>query len=251
MPKPNMIIVIPMAGLSQRFKNAGYAEPKFKLRLAGKSVFRYAVGSFEAYFKTNPFLFVYREEEGLDRFLIAECETMGVQMPILVGLAAPTRGQADTVVQGLNITQIDDSQPIIIFNIDTFRPGYRLPEHFDLARIDGYLEVFRGSGPNWSYVRPMDADDCRAAETSEKFEISDLCCTGLYYFREISRFKEAFEKQVTDDEIGELYVAPLYNHLITAGADIRYHEINPNALTFCGVPEEYELLQENWEVGSG
>ena len=246
-----MIIVIPMAGLSQRFRDAGYTEPKFKLPLAGKTVFRYAVGSFEAYFKTHPFLFIYRDEEGLESFLISECQARGLQTPILAGLEEPTRGQADTVVQGLRATDIDIAQSIIIFNIDTFRPGYRLPEQLDLARIDGYLEVFRGSGPNWSYVRPMGSDDCRAAETSEKIEISDLCCTGLYYFREISRFQAAFEKQAADDEIGELFVAPLYNDLISAGADIRYHEINPNKLTFCGIPKEYELLKEMWEIGGG
>ena len=119
-----------------------------------------------------------------------------------------------------------------------------------MDQIDGYLEVFRGGGPNWSYVRPAVSGDCRAAETAEKVEISDLCCTGLYYFRESGRFKASFEKQASGNDFRELYVAPLYNSMIKAGANIFYHEISQDKLSFCGVPEEYELLKKKWECDS-
>ena len=138
-------------------------------------------------------------------------------------------------------------ESVAIFNIDTFRPKFNFPHQFDLDKIDGYLEVFRGSGTNWSYVRSIAPDTCRVAETAEKVQISDLCCTGLYYFREAGKFKKAFEMHVDDNPSGELYVAPLYNHLIKTGADIFYHEIQLNEVTFCGIPEEYELLKQHWE----
>ena len=35
-----MVIIFPMAGKSQRFRDAGYSEPKYELPLAGQSVFR-------------------------------------------------------------------------------------------------------------------------------------------------------------------------------------------------------------------
>ena len=41
---------------------------------------------------------------------------------------------------------------------------------------------------------------------------------------------------------GELYVAPLYNHLIAAGQDIRFTEIAPDEVIFCGIPAEYEAF---------
>ena len=74
-----MIIVIPMAGVGQRVLDAGYNKPKYKLSLAGSSVFSYAVRSFEAYFKKNSFLFIHRAEEGIERFIISECEILGVE----------------------------------------------------------------------------------------------------------------------------------------------------------------------------
>ena len=41
---------------------------------------------------------------------------------------------------------------------------------------------------------------------------------------------------------GELYVAPLYNYLISQGRDIRYNIINNESVIPCGTPAEYEKL---------
>ena len=144
----------------------------------------------------------------------------------MVGLSKPTHGQADTVLQGLNAAQIGENEAITIFNIDTFRPNFCFPSNLDLKKIDGYLEVFRGSGKNWSYVRSHPSGNKQVAETAEKVQISNLCCTGLYYFRETSRFREAYEVAFSNNNLKENYVAPLYNHLIAEGAQIFYHEIS-------------------------
>jgi hypothetical protein len=154
----------------------------------------------------------------------------------LAALASPTRGQAETVLLGIDQAGLDDDAPLTIFNIDTFRPGFAFPSETG----DGYLEVFRGSGTNWSYVRP--SADGRVLETAEKMVISDLCCTGLYHFRTASSFRKAARAALAVADGREIYVAPLYNRLIADGADIRYHEIARAEVIFCGTPEEYEAL---------
>ena len=45
------MIIIPMAGKSSRFFNAGYDIPKFMLPLSKSNVFREAVKSFKKYFE--------------------------------------------------------------------------------------------------------------------------------------------------------------------------------------------------------
>ena len=242
-----MIIVIPMAGISQRFKDAGYLEPKFKLCLAGSSVFSHAIRSFEKYFEKYSFLFIHRDEGDIKNFILSECKTNSLKSPILVGLSESTSGQAETVFKGINMAKIGDTEAITIFNIDTFRSHFSFPDLWELDQIDGYLEVFRGSGTNWSYVRPDASGDKRVAETREKVRISDLCCTGLYYFRKAVDFKHAFELETTDCKTEELFVAPLYNHLIKGGANIFYHQISLNDVTFCGIPQEYEAVKDQWE----
>jgi hypothetical protein len=241
------MIVIPMAGLSRRFAEAGYTRPKYMLDLHGRSVFAHAVGSFARFFASLPFLFVLRDVQGTAAFVAAECRALGIRDHASVALDAPTAGQAETVALGLRRAAVAASEPVTIFNIDTFRPGFDFPRGFDPAAVDGYLEVFRGGGPNWSYVRPVAPGSDRVAETAEKRPISDLCCTGLYHFARAGDFQAATAAFARDGRertgLSELYVAPIYNSLIAAGADIRFAEIAAAEVLFCGVPAEYEALR--------
>lgn len=238
------MIVIPMAGLSQRFARAGYDRPKFMLRAHGRSVFAHAVLSFAACFRTEAFLFVVRDDPATIGFVRAEAAALGIRDCRIVTLAAPTRGQAETVAIGLDRAAIATDTPLTIFNIDTFRPGYTFPADIPPA-VDGYLEVFRGAGDNWSYVRPHPDRPGQALETAEKRPISDLCCTGLYYFGTTGLFQDAFRRTVAafpGSDLQEMYVAPMYNLLIADGRDVRYHVIPSDAVIFCGVPAEYEAF---------
>jgi len=238
------MIVIPMVGLSSRFTKAGYVKPKYMLPLGGHSVFSHAVGSFSAYFSEQPFLFVIRDVEGTADFVRRECEGLGIADSRIVVLPRITRGQAETVMEGLSRVGCADSEPVTIFNIDTFRPSFRFPDSFDLQAVDGFLEVFEGSGANWSYVRPGGPFPFGVIETAEKRAISNLCCTGLYHFGRAELFATAYAAQgrlgAGELQGGELYVAPLYNELIHAGRDIRYSLIGKDEVIFCGVPAEYE-----------
>jgi hypothetical protein len=229
------VIVIPMAGRSQRFLDAGYTGPKFMLDLAGRSVFAHAVLSFQAEFERAAFLFI--AAAGCAPFVIAECERLGVARFEVVELARPTAGQAETVALGIGAHQ----GPLTIFNIDTFRPGFTFPGGlFEAA--DGWLEVFRGSGANWSYVEPAPGPEPWALRTAEKVEISDLCCTGLYHFARAADFRDALAAERAAPQARELYVAPLYNHLIASGGRVAWRLIDRSEVVFCGTPLEYEGL---------
>jgi hypothetical protein len=234
-----VIFVIAMAGQSRRFAAAGYGA-KFMLPLNGAPLFDHAVGSFADYFSTASFLFVLRPEA--EDFARARCRALGIAFGGFIALDRPTAGQAESVLLGLDAAGIPDAAAMTIFNIDTFRPGYRAPP---LAG-DGDLEVFEGDGDNWSFVAPDPARPGRVRETSEKRAISRLCCTGLYRVARAGDFRWAFHNPVPprgDAERRERYVAPLYNALIGRGGDIRYTVIERRAVIFCGTPEEYEGLR--------
>lgn len=237
------MIVIPMAGLSRRFFEAGYRLPKFMLPMAGGTVFDKAVASFSRYFSDEPFLFVARHIAGFDveGFLTERCSALGITRARIEMLDRETTGQAETVEIGLGRVEGADS-PITIFNIDTFRPGFTFPDARWFARSDGYLEVFQGTGANWSYVAPSVDEGFAVARTTEKVPISDLCCTGLYHFRSSEDFKVALEAERQSPSAKELYVAPLYNHLIASGRKIHWHKVENSEVIFCGVPDEYEAL---------
>jgi len=236
----NMVIVIPMAGLSQRFLNAGFTLPKYMLYAGNLSLFNISVSSFSRYFNSCSFLFIARDLYDTGLFIQKECELLGIKNYYIKLLERPTRGQAETVFQGLKLAKINDDEPITIFNIDTIRHGFQFPENY--RECDGFIDVFKGEGDNWSYARTENAVSTRVVETAEKVQISNYCSTGLYYFKSAKLYKCTFQKQIGNNQINlvkELYIAPMYNILIGEGSDIQINLINSDLVSFCGVPEEY------------
>lgn len=237
-----MTIIIPMAGLSSRFTKAGFVLPKYMLYIKNRSLFNLAVSSFEKYFDSCRFVFVARDVFDTKTFIEKECELMGIKDFEVVILPAPTKGQAETVLKGIKEASVAKDEPILIFNIDTFRPGFTFPQEMD--DWDGYLEVFVGSGKNWSYAKTESDTSTLVVETAEKREISKYCSTGLYYFKSSEMFLNAYvenqEKPITG--VAELYVAPLYNYMIAKSLKIHIHVIDRQDVIFSGVPSEYEDL---------
>lgn len=237
-----MTIIIPMAGLSSRFTQAGYVLPKYMLYVKNRSLFNLAVSSFDKYFDSCRFVFVARDVFDTKTFIEKECELMGIKDFDVVILPAPTKGQAETVLEGIQRAAVPKNESVLIFNIDTFRPGFTFPE--DIKQWDGYLEVFVGSGKNWSYARTESEDSTLVVETAEKQEISRYCSTGLYYFASAELFEKAYALNMEHPLNGkmELYVAPLYNHLIALSYKIHIHVIDRTEVIFSGIPAEYEQL---------
>lgn len=234
------MIVIPMAGLSSRFFKAGYELPKYMLEAHGECLFDHSVKSFEKYFDSVKFVFILRDVFSTPIFVKQRIAKLGIKDYDIVILNEETRGQAETVTLGLAEYR-DSTEAITIFNIDTFRPDFIFPNLHDLG--DGYLEVFQGTGDNWSFVRPINNSSTKIDLTTEKNPISDLCCTGLYHFENIQSYFSAYDHYVSLPKEqwakGELYVAPLYNYLIINKKDIHYHQIPRHDVIFCGTPDEY------------
>lgn len=235
------MIVFPMAGLSRRFADAGYPVPKFKLPIWGGYVFDFAVSSFEAHFKTETFVFIYRETGGVERFLEERVSVLGINDAIFVALEGDTAGQAETVEFGLKFAGVKVDSEITIFNIDTFRrPGMvSVPGRGNLS---GFLEVFEGEGDNWSFALPDSSDQSLVARTAEKVAISKFCSDGLYHFSSMTIFEEALRQERMQPSAAELYIAPVFNHLISDGHLVGLVVAKIEDLRFCGVPDEYESL---------
>ena len=235
------MIVIPMAGESRRFREAGYDRPKYMLELDGRTLFDWSALSFASAFDSQPFLFIARDVQGTRDFIETRLRGLGVARFQIAILDAPTAGQAETVERGLDAAGVSDDEPLDIFNIDTFRPGMDLTPPPRAA--DGWLEVFRTPGDNWSFIRPSNSDPYLVAECVEKRRISDLCCTGLYAFARTALFREALAAERHKPSSHELFVAPMYNHLIAAGHRIGWREVPADDVILSGVPAEYEALK--------
>ncbi|MCF6305330.1 MAG: hypothetical protein L3J33_08165, partial [Rhodobacteraceae bacterium] len=238
-----MNFIFPMGGLSSRFSKAGFTVPKFRLDVHGHSVFEHSVIGFHRYFAGHNFIFAFRGGNETADFVMEKCLGLGIPAENikLVSLEKLTSGQAETGRIAIDVAKIPDTDPIVIFNIDTFQSDFTLPEFLREDTVDGYLEVFKASGDHWSFIEPGDGG--RVLRVTEKIRISEYCSSGLYHFRKAQDFNAAFDKtlqkSVKDLQGGERYVAPLYNDLIAGSGDIRYQLVSLDQLTFCGTPAEY------------
>ena len=237
------MIVIPMAGLSSRFFKAGFEVPKYQLMINNRYVFDLALKSFERYFASELFVIVLRDCFDTEQFVEARLQALNINNYLIKVLDFETQGQAETVLLGIDTPTIDDNEPVLIFNIDTFRYNFIKPDFIDDCA--GYLEVFRGDGEHWSFIEIDDQE--QVIRTTEKQRISDLCSDGLYYFASkalyVDLITQAKEQKLLVNN--ELYIAPIYNLLIEQGKTVRYHCIDSSEIDFCGTPDEYNELLQN------
>ncbi|KGQ33308.1 capsular biosynthesis protein [Gallibacterium genomosp. 2] len=237
------MFIIPLAGLSSRFFKEGYTKPKYQLDLKGETVFSWSVKSFEKYFDTDKFVFIFRDFYDTKNFIEEEIKKLKITNYELICLLDETLGQADTVYQGLCKMNNDCDEEIYIFNIDSKIINFIKPSWTD--DCDGYLEVFRGDGEHWSFAESQKNSNL-VSRTAEKERISDLCSDGLYFFKNISLFKNLFLKARENNLVSnnEYYVAPLYNILIQEKGIVRYDLKEKRNILFCGTPYEYKKLLE-------
>ena len=94
-----MQIVITMAGLGTRFKNAGYTVPKYEIEVRGKTLFAWSMDSLTGYFAPeNDYFFIVRAEDDASSFIRSEWEkiTVGAKVPNVIEIDHMTDGQATT-----------------------------------------------------------------------------------------------------------------------------------------------------------
>ena len=232
-----------MAGLSSRFFKAGFEVPKYQLMINDTYVFDLALQSFARYFHSDLFVIILRDCYDSKAFVESRLQALSIEHYLIKVLDYETQGQAETVLLGIDNPAISDDEPVLIFNIDTFRYDYTKPEFIDDCA--GYLEVFQGEGSHWSFIAIDDND--KVIRTTEKQRISDLCSDGLYYFSSKALYIDLVDKAKAQNLLvnNELYIAPIYNLLIEQGKEVRYHCIDDSEIDFCGTPDEYTALLRN------
>lgn len=232
-----MNIIITMAGLGTRFRNAGYKLPKYMIEVKEKTLFAWSVGSLVSFIRSGArFIFVVRQEDQAGDFISRESKLLGIRDFQVVELDSLTDGQATTVLHAEQAV-IDERQPIGIYNIDTFVE----PAHLEVAetRGEGWVPCFPGLGDAWSFAR-ADAEG-RIHEVREKQRISPHATVGFYWFGSFALFRDAYFRYYSKPENlerGERYVAPLYNQLIADGSHVYLHVIPAAGVHPLGTPEE-------------
>lgn len=238
-----MNIVMPMAGRGSRFAQMGINTPKPLIDVRGRPMYAWAMESLPLALARRV-VFICLAEHLEQSGLAEDIQTRYAALdPVIIPLDKVTAGQACTVLEARAL--IDSDEPLLIYNADTYcRTSLErtLAEKSEAA--DGLLGVFQAAGEKWSFARTDEAG--RVVETAEKRRISDWATTGLYYFARGGDFVRHADAMMRDDDRtgGEFYVAPVYNRLIAAGADIRLDVAGE--VWVLGTPEDLQHFEENY-----
>lgn len=239
-------MIITMAGLGSRFTNIGFKVPKHEIMAQGKSLFEWSMLSL-ADFYSEKFIFIARKEGYNREFIDSACARLGIADYSIIELDYLTDGQAATAL--LADSELDKNESVIIYNIDTYVREFAIKSD-DIADQDGFIPVFRAEGEKWSFIKLNESDE--VVDVVEKRRISDLATIGFYYFKSWQTYCDYYDKysKAVIAEYGEVYIAPLYSHMLKDNLSIGYSIIDGTAVHVLGTPEDVsafapDYLQEN------
>ncbi len=234
-----MNVIITMAGLGSRFRQAGFKVPKYMIKVKKRTLFSWSLESLRSFINQGEhFIFIVRKEDNAQHFIMKECRSLGIEYFKVIMLDHLTDGQATTVLYAKSHIA-HESQPIAIYNIDT----YVEPEFIKTSNIhgSGWIPCFMGQGDVWSFVR-VD-ENGKAVEVREKQRISPYATIGLYWFESFKCYENAYHAYYQEPNRmvkGERYIAPIYNQLIADRQEVFISEIPASAIHALGTPQDVE-----------
>lgn len=241
-----MDLVLCMAGLYKRFREAGYRTPKFLLPWNGGTILGTILDTMLADGAIRRVTLVANRRdaewrEALEAILAQH--GIGGERLLYIG---DTRGQAETAaIAARHLAGGGGGQPVLFHNIDTVLLGR---DYHAIARrltggADGWIDVFDSDSPNYSYVT-IDPDG-RVTAMAEKIVISRHATSGLYGFASPEVYLDGVEAAEADGSrpAGEFYISDVYRAMIAGGARIEAAPGTQDQQTIIlGTPAEYEAL---------
>ena len=232
-------VLIPMAGLGSRFKDAGYVFPKPLVEVDGKPMIQAVVESLGINAKYTYIV----QKEHYDKYNMSYLLNLITPECNIVQVDSLTEGAAATCL--LASKYIDTEKPLIMANSDQIVEWNSRQFIYDLMtkNADGGIATFRSTHPKWSYAK-IDNDGL-VIEVAEKKPISDIATVGIYYWKHGSDFVK-YAKQMIDKDIrtnNEFYVCPVFNEAILDNKRIFTNDIKK--MWGVGTPEDLNFYLLN------
>jgi RpiB/LacA/LacB family sugar-phosphate isomerase len=232
-------VLIPMAGLGQRFVDAGYKIPKQLIKINQEHLIEKSMNCLDL--SQCNLIFVVRDDHiykfNMDKILRNK---FGKDIKVVV-----TNGLTEGSVCSCLLAReyINNNDPLIIHTLDVeFMPQFS-PINFDVKGRDGLILTAKSNSPNYSYVATD--DEGRVVKTAEKKVISDQACVGIYGFARGYDFCKYADMMIEQNmrTNGEFYITPLYNLLIEDGLKIDSKSVDK--LHVFGTPAEFDFYRYN------
>lgn len=216
-------IIIPLAGTSDLFIEAGYNYPKPLIEINGKTMIEWVLDNPIKIKRQYQFIFILKEEDvarfHLDNTLKLICPNCEI-----VKLKKSTKGGLCSTLMAIDKLNADDS--LLILNGDQILDiDFNQVDQFWIdEKIAAGIITFNSVHPRWSYAR---LEDNLVVQTAEKNPISNEAIAGYYYFENAKIFFDAAFKTIKNNVQldGMFYISPVLNQLILENHKVKNFKI--------------------------
>ncbi len=201
-----------MAGYGKRFADCGFTIPKPLIKVGSKAMYRYALDSLPLHMASK-LIFTLRKDHFLETLIDDIKSYYSSYNYKIIVLENETRGQAETVLK--SSAEIDDSEPTLIHNCDTFFTPSLDWKNLIQGNIDGAMVLFPSTENRWSYAK-LREDETRVIDVKEKKVISPYASTGTYFFKDSRALLANIERLIDLNikENNEYYLSSVYQIMI-------------------------------------
>jgi dTDP-glucose pyrophosphorylase len=245
-----MRIILPMAGYGRRFREQGYTAEKPLIEVNGKTLLEWAL---EPIPKEWEPIVVARQDQPYELFVDYVSQGgpgahLGKGRASVIALPGPTGGASMTVLAAA--VALPPDEPVAVMNCDQwFQCDLEAATRRALTEAwDGYILVFDGSGPQWSYAICNSARTDKVVGVVEKPAVQpphSAPTVGFYWWRKAADLVWTVCQMIgaNDAVNGEYYLAPSYNRLLRWGAgDVR--AVPVDEFVGLGTPEQVRSFEQ-------
>ena len=237
-----MNILIPMAGLGSRFKEAGYTFPKPLIEVHGKPMIQWVIESLNI--KANYIFIIQKSHQ--KKFNIKSLLITIQPNCKIIELSKVTEGAACTTL--LAKKYINNNKPLIIANSDQFIEwnSSKIMYKFNSKKVDGGILVFKSIHPKWSYAKTNASNE--VIQVAEKKVISNNATVGVYYWRKGLDYVKYAEKMIKKNirVNNEFYVCPVFNEAISNSKKIIIERVDK--MWGLGTPEDLNYFLQKYKI---
>ena len=250
-----MNILIPMAGLGQRFKNENYIFPKPLVKLAGNPILTYLLKSLTIYKSNDDIIYItyvkplnilsllqnhFEKINIVDDFnnIQLTLKGSGKGICICIELEIPTQGAAETLYIS---TKIMKNLPLLSLDCDNFYNENICNKVRNLiSSAIFYFEDFQ-SNPIYSYISKNSNNI--VVDIKEKIKISHYACSGGYFFKDTKTANEYSLKILKLSSVqNEIYISSIFEMMIKENHTIQAISAIPINL---GTPMAIEIYYKS------
>lgn len=238
----NKIIIIPLGGLGNRFKNSKYNLPKPLINVLGNPIIYWLLENLDlndieyVFIPYNIELRNYRFEEQLIK-----------DFPLIkfkfYYLEFPTKGAAETIKIALDFLNEKQDKNVLCIDSDNFYTENFISswngDNMVLTFEDQYTE------PIFSYVKTNPNNNI--IDIKEKCKISNNACCGVYAFKSLYKLLETCKYIINNNimDKNEFYMSVVVKQMIINGEIFFNKQINKNNYHCLGTPHQVKIFCHN------